>query len=164
MAPAGMPQSRPRLRQLPAQSLRAGSEVERRLSVTAGLATARWSRACRAGFLDRRAWHIAEGAEHAAVSVERPQQRAAVAAVIEVLAGVGRHSFRAETAAFRARDRALKLRHRFSKGPAGLRRSRLRRSHSSGTKVERKGSPAHNASGRARRSRRSRPVPKPRTP
>ena len=43
--------------------------------------------------LNRRAFHRAEGTEHAAVAGVGAQQRLAVAALVEELAGVGRHGF-----------------------------------------------------------------------
>lgn len=93
MAPAGRTQSKAKLRQLPAQS-RAPDWVQAlRLSGSASSATARRGATARACFLDRGARHVAVRAEYAAVALERPQHLAAMTAVVEVLAGVGRHRF-----------------------------------------------------------------------
>ena len=111
IAAPGRPQNRPKERQLPAQSC---------------LATA--GRICtgRARLLDRRTGHVSVGAEDAAIAPEWPQHRAAVVAVVEILAGVGRHRFGALTAAFGASDCTLKLRHKSWTGRGGQRRARRR--------------------------------------
>ena len=49
--------------------------------------------------LNRRTWHVAEGAEHAAIASKRPQYVATIFAVIEELTGVCRHGFRGNAAA-----------------------------------------------------------------
>lgn len=62
-----------------------------------------------AGLLDRRARYVTEGAEDAAVACIRAQERAAASALVEELAGVGRHRFRRLMAAMRACEGGLKL-------------------------------------------------------
>lgn len=74
-----------------------------------------WSRAAGrrlaalAGFLDRRTGHVTEGAEHAAVARIRAQERAAAGALVEELAGVGRHRLRRLMAAVGACKSGLRL-------------------------------------------------------
>src|SRR5713226_7390737 len=60
-----------------------------------------------ARLLHRRTWHRAVGTEHAAVSRFRLEAGAASLALIEELAGIGRHGFHARGPATRAGDDAL---------------------------------------------------------
>jgi len=60
------------------------------------------SAAASALFLNRRALHRAEGAEHATVARIRAQQRLAVAALVEVLAGIRGHRLLRREIAVRA--------------------------------------------------------------
>ena len=61
--------------------------------------------------MDRRAGHIAIGAENAAIAAERTKHRSAMAAVVEILAGVRRHGFERLTTALRTREGRMKLGH-----------------------------------------------------
>lgn len=59
--------------------------------------------------LDRGAWHRAVGAEHAAVASERLKPRSAALAVVEELAGVGRHGLGSLVLALGTGQRRFKL-------------------------------------------------------
>src|SRR3546814_848323 len=59
--------------------------------------------------LNRRAWDIAERAEHAAVAGQGPQHRRAMPAIIEELAGVGGHRLGRDTAALGTGQRGGEL-------------------------------------------------------
>jgi superfamily I DNA/RNA helicase len=62
--------------------------------------------------LHRRTGNRTIGAKHAAIARKRLQSRAAAFAVIEELAGVGRHGLNRLLAAFRAGKRCLQLHQR----------------------------------------------------
>ena len=70
---------------------------------------ARRSRAM--GFLNWRARHIAIRAEDAAISLERAKHLTAMPAIVEELAGVGRHGLGRHSAAFRAGQRGYEVSH-----------------------------------------------------
>jgi hypothetical protein len=59
--------------------------------------------------LYRRTRHIAIRAEHAAVTRERLEDSAAALAIVEKLAGIGRHCFRFPMSTMRTCDCGLKL-------------------------------------------------------
>src|SRR5260370_16459802 len=62
----------------------------------------------RALSLNRRTGHRAIGTEHTAIARFWPQLRAAAAAFVKELAGIGRHAFRFCRAAMRASDEGFK--------------------------------------------------------
>src|SRR5258708_13529146 len=62
----------------------------------------------RALSLNRLTGHRAIGTEHTAIARFWPQLRAAAAAFVKELAGIGRHAFRFCRAAMRARDEGFK--------------------------------------------------------
>lgn len=66
----------------------------------------------RSRFLDRRAGNVAIGAKHAAIALQRTQDRAAVAAVVEILARVRRHRLGRNTATFGTGEGGLQVRER----------------------------------------------------
>ena len=55
-----------------------------------------------AGFLNGRTRHIAVRAEHAAIALQRAQDRTAMPTIVEKLTGIGRHRLRRYAAALRA--------------------------------------------------------------
>src|SRR5713101_8813881 len=79
--------------------------------------------------LDRRAWHRTVGAEHATVTLLRTQHRAAPGALVEELAGVGRHTFRFGGSGKRACDDRFKDHSACLKHVDNIRRSGRIREH-----------------------------------
>lgn len=61
--------------------------------------------------LDRRAGHVAEGTEDAAIALQRSQDRTAMTAVVEILTSVRRHRFNGQPAAFRTGKGRSQLNH-----------------------------------------------------
>lgn len=108
IAALGRPHSRTRLRHSPAQSLAVTSCLASRPLTTATAASCLTSLSC---FLDRRARNIPIGAEDAAIAGKRLQQRLAMQAVIEELAGIRRHRLSRCLAAVRAGERGYETGH-----------------------------------------------------